>query len=143
MIFLVYAGDLYFRTCCLTYGVHVSIQAYDVERDTSHTIFKNVLLLKNPSSLSFKVTYVKEEVYGDSHSEAMLGETYKSTSPGSYLTLVDNFSNVTIELEVPLSKSPSNENLFIKVYMRFEGIPILGSLYLTQSFSISLPESVP
>jgi hypothetical protein len=146
-IFLVYGGDLYFRTCCLTYGVRISIQASDMEQKASGMIVKNVFLLENPSSLSFKVIYVKEEVYDDSNFKTMLGDTYKSSLSGSYIVLVNGFSNATIDLTVPLAESPSKENLLIKVYMLFVDIPLLGSLYLTRYFSlplnVSLVEGIP
>jgi len=137
-IFLVYAGDLYFKTCCLTYGVRISIQASDIEQSASGMVVKNILLLENPSSLSFKVTCVKEDVYDDSNFEAKLGDTYISALSGSYIVLVKEFSNATIDLTVSLTKIPSNENLLIKVYMRFVDIPLLESLYLTRYFSLPL-----
>lgn len=135
-IFLVYAGDLYFKTCCLTYGVRISIQASDM--NASSMVVKNVLLLENPSSLSFKVTYVKEDVYDDSNFEAKLGDTYISALPGSYIVLVKESSNATVDLTVSLAKIPSNKNLLVKVYMRFDDIPLLESLYLTRYFSLPL-----
>jgi len=101
-------------------------------------VVKNVLLLENPSSLSFKVTSLKEDVYDDSNFEAKLGEAYISALPGSYIVLVKEFSNATIDLTVSLAKIPSNENLLIKVYMRFVDIPLLESLYLTRYFSLPL-----
>jgi hypothetical protein len=137
-IFLVYAGDLYFKTCCLTYGVRISIQASDIKQSASGMVVKNILLLENPSSLSFKVTYVKEDVYDDSNFEAKLGDTHITALSGSYIVLVKEFSNATIDLTVSLAKIPSNENLLIKVYMRFVDIPLLESLYLTRYFSLPL-----
>jgi outer membrane protein assembly factor BamA len=137
-VFLGYAGDLYYKTCCLTYGLRVSVQASDIEQSASGMVLKSAFLLENPSSLDFKVTYVREEVYDDSDFEASLGDTYKSTSPGAYLALVKGFSNATIDLTVSLARVPSSENLFVKVYMRFVDVPLLGSLYLTRYFSLPL-----
>jgi len=137
-VFLVYAGDLYFKTCCLTYGVRISIQDSDIEQSASSMVVKNVFLLENPSSLSFKVTYVREEVYDGADFETRLGETYISTPPNSYIVFVNGFSNATVDLTVSLSKNPSKQDLLIKVYMRFVDIPILDSLYLTRYFNLPL-----
>lgn len=144
-IFLVYSGDLYLKYYCVTYGVRISIQTSDMEQEASSMILKNVFLLENPSSTSFKVTYIKEEVYDDSSFEAMLGDTYKSSLPSSYIVLVNGFSNATMDLTVPLGQSPSKENLLIKVYMVFVDVPLLGSLYLTRYFplNVSLVEGNP
>jgi hypothetical protein len=135
-IFLAYTGNMYFNTCMLTYGVRISIPTYHIERSNSSITVKNAFLLENPSSLSFKVTYIREEVYDDHNLETELGEIYKSVSSGSYIVLVNAFSNATINLTVPLAESPSTKNLYVKTYLLFVGIPILGSLYPTRYFSL-------
>jgi len=141
VIFLVYAGDLYFRTSCLTNGVSVSIQASDIEQRESGMVLRSVFLLENPSSLSFKVTYVREEVYDGPSLETRLGDTYISAASGSYIAFVNESSDVTIDVTVPLTKAPSSEDLMVKVYMRFADIPIIDSMYLTRYLSLPLNAS--
>lgn len=140
-IFLVYAGDLYFKTYSLAHGVRISIQASDIEQSNSSMVLKNVFLLENPSSLSFKVTYVREEVYDDSNFEKRLGESYIARFSGDYVVFVMGLSNSTIDMSVSLGEAPSTEDLFIKVYMRFAGIPIIDSMYFTRYLSLPLNAS--
>jgi len=135
-IFLIYTGDLYFKTYCLTHGVHVSIQTLNIEQGASGIFVENTVFLENPSSLSFKVTYIKEEIYNDPNFKVRLGSNHISGFSGSYIVLVRPFSNATVHLTVSIDEIPLNEKLFIVVYMRFDDIPILRSLYLTRYFGL-------
>lgn len=140
-IFLVYAAVLYFDTSSLTRGVRVSIQTGSVEQSNSSIVLKNVILIENPSPLSFTVTYVQERVYDDPNFANELGQSFIARFSGDYITLVTKLSNSTINFSVSLTKAPSTNNVFVIVSMRFADIPILESYYLTRYFSVPLNAS--
>ena len=140
LVFLIYTGSLYLKTFTLSHKIRISIQSLEVEQKNESFSVKTVFLLENPSELSLKITYLQEEIYSDSQFKHLLGRSMKKSPvfiPGSYLVLINAFSNDTLQIIVSLSKAPEKK-LFIKFDMRVEDVPIVHVLYVTRHFSWKL-----
>ena len=135
IIFLSYTGDLYFKTFLVAHKTEISV--YNALIENNNTL-KITLLIKNTSPLSFKITYVKEEIYRDKNFNVKIGEHHKSAYSGFSLITVFPFSNVTLTSKVRLESAPTSSDIFIKVYMRFDDVPIVKSLYITRFFKCTV-----
>ena len=138
-IFLTYTGSLYFKTFILSHKMRISIRSVKVEQKDESFSVKIVFLLENPSELTLKATYVKVGIYRDSFFSNLLGESFKKSHtnfPGSYVILVNSFSNSTLPINVNVNELPNS--FFVKFNMRVEDVPIVHALYITRHFSWKL-----
>jgi len=134
-VFIIYTGDLYYKTFILSHKIQVLIQSLELQQKNESFLVKSTFLIKNPSSFTLKISYLKEEIYRDSHFRYMIGQKFKrsaSTNPGSYLITINPFSNGTLSITTNIDEVPNHGKLFIKVTVFIPDIPIVNALYVTR-----------
>jgi len=137
LIFLIYTGILYYKVFTLSHKIQISIQSLGIKQENESFSVKITFLLENPSELSLKATYLQVEIYSDSHFTHLLGRSLKRSSfsiHGPYIALINAFSNGTILINIGISEIPENKQLFIKIAIRVEDVPIVNALYITRYF---------
>jgi len=143
VVFLTYSASAYFDAYAFARDISVKVQKFSILPQDSNVTVETTLMLRNPTKLELKVSYIKQEIFRYSNYKGLLGESYSSSwhlPSGEYVAKVSPFSNGTVTMKILITDFPSgssNIRLFSAVHMRIEDIPIIGALYLTRYFTLA------